>query len=79
MKVKIGTQIEEDLLQSLKVYAARERLAMADVIQTALERYLRDKPTKTSRRDSLLRILGSPTRLSDEQFAEIIESDYYDQ
>ena len=79
MKVKIGTQIEEDLLQSLKVYAARERLAMADVIQIALERYLKDNPKRSSRRDSLLRILENPTRVSDEQFAGIIESDYYDQ
>lgn len=79
MKVKIGTQIEKDLLQSLKVHAAQERLGMAEVIHRALEHYLRDNPRQTARRDSLLRILENPTRVSDEQFAGIIESDYYDQ
>lgn len=79
MKVKIGTQIEEELLRSLKVYAAQERLGMADVIQLALVRYLKDNPKQTARRDSLLRILENPSRVTDEEFAGIIESDYYDQ
>ena len=79
MKVKIGTQIEEDLLQALKIRAARERMPMADVIHLALDRYLKDNPKKHARRDSLLRILENPARISDKQFAAILESDYYDQ
>lgn len=79
MKVKIGTQIEEDLLHTLKVHAARERLAMADVIQFALERYLKDNPKQIPQKDSLLRILDNPARVSDEQFAAIMVADYYEQ
>ena len=79
MKVKIGTQIEEELFQTLKVHAAKERRAMADVIQAALERYLKDNPKHLAQSDSLLRILDNPARVSDQQFAEIMVADYYEQ
>ena len=79
MKIKVGTQLEEEVLHELKLRAARDKKAMADIIQEAVDIYLRDDRKTIEGRDSLLRILKNPVRLSDEQYRGVTESDYYDQ
>jgi len=79
MKVKVGTQLDEEILRSLKVRAATERLPMGEIIQEAVSRYLKDDRRRNQRRDSLLRIFDNPSRISDRDFAEILEADYYEQ
>ena len=79
MKVKVGTQLEDEVLRDLKVRAARDKKAMSDIIQEAVVSYLNDNRETIDRRDSLLRILENPVRLSDEEYRDVVESDYYDQ
>ena len=79
MKVKVGTQLDEEVLQALKVRAAAARIPMAEIIQDAVSRYLKDDRRSNQRRDSLLRIFNNPARIPDRDFAEILEADYYEQ
>lgn len=80
MKIKIGTQLEEEVLHDLKVRAARERRPMGEIIQEAVVGYLANDRTEEDEKErSLLRILDNPARLSDEAFAELVEADFYDQ
>jgi len=78
MKVKVGTQLEEEILSDLKVRAAREKKPMSDIIQEAVLHYLNDRKT-VERSESLLRILDNPSQLPDEVYGALIEADFYDQ
>lgn len=79
MKVKITTQLEDEVLRALKIRAASERKPMGEIIQEAVVNYLKDDRRTVGRRESLLRILDNPSRLSDEAFRELMEVDPYDQ
>ena len=79
MKIKIGTQMEEEVLRSLKIRAAQERLPMAVVLEAAVVRYLQDDPKENARRNSLRRLLRKRDPLPEAQFRQILEADYYDQ
>jgi metal-responsive CopG/Arc/MetJ family transcriptional regulator len=79
MKVKVGTQLEEEILSELKVRAAQEKKPMAEIIQEAVVNYLKDDRKTVDRSASLLRILENPSRLPDEAYRDLIEADYYDQ
>ncbi|HEX9782050.1 MAG TPA: hypothetical protein VGA56_04865 [Opitutaceae bacterium] len=74
-KIKVGTQIEENIFQQLKLAAARERRPVGEVIQDAVTVYLRRQ-----RKSGLARLLErEPIKISDEQFRESMEADYFDQ
>ena len=79
MKVKVGTQIEAEILSDLKVRAAQEKKPMFEIIQEAVVNYLKDDRKTAERGESLLRILDNPSRLPDEACRDLIEADYYDQ
>lgn len=75
-KIKIGTQIEAETYQQLKLAAARERRPVGELFQDAVTHYLRRQ-----QKNGLMRLLerGPVFNVTDEQFRESMESDYYDQ
>ncbi len=80
MKIKIGTQLEEEVFQDLKVAAAKEKRAIGEVIQTAVADYLQRQTQPRGRKSGLARLLESPPmNISDEQFRETMEADFWDQ
>ena len=80
MKIKLGTQLEEEIYRNLKVAAAREKRAIGDVIQEAVVTYLQRLSPPRGRKSGLARLLESPPlALSDEQFRETMEADFFDQ
>ncbi len=80
MKVKIGTQLEEEVFQDLKVAAARERKPIGELIQVAVVTYLHQQNQPSAVKSGLRRFLEQPPlNISDEAFQEILEADYYDQ
>ncbi len=80
MKIKIGTQLEDEVYQDLKVAAAREKRAIGEVIQEAIAAYLRQQERPHGRKSGLARLLESPPmNISDEQFRETMEADFWDQ
>lgn len=74
-KIKVGTQIEEDLYQQIKLAAVRERRPVGEVIQDAVTVYLRGQ-----RKAGLARLLErEPLKISEAQFQKSMAADYYDQ
>ena len=75
-KIKVGTQIEQDIYQQLKLAATRERRPVGEVIQDAVTVYLRRQ-----RKSGLARLLEREPvfKASDEQFQEIMAADFFDQ
>ena len=75
-KIKVGTQIEEEIYQQLKLAAARERRPLGELVQDAVTFYLRRQ-----RKSGLARLLErEPTfKVSDDEHREIMEADFYDQ
>ena len=74
-KIKVGTQIEEDVYQQLKMAAVREHRPVGEVIQDAVSVYLRRQ-----RKSGLGRLLERvPFKITDEQFRVSMEADFYDQ
>lgn len=74
-KIKVGTQIEEEIYQQLKLVAARERRPVGELVQDAVTFYLRRQ-----RKSGLARLLERPTfAVSDTEHREIMEADFYDQ
>lgn len=80
MKVKIGTQLEEEIFQTLKVEAARERKPISELIQVAVVTYLHQQSQPQAVKSGLRRFLEQPhLNVSDEAFHEILNSDDYAQ
>jgi hypothetical protein len=80
MKIKLGTQMEEEVYRNLKVAAARENRAIGEVIQEAVATYLQQQSPSRGRKSGLARLLESPRlALSDSQFRETMEADFFDQ
>jgi predicted transcriptional regulator len=80
MKIKIGTQLEEEVYHGLKVVAAREKRAISEVIQEAISAYLQRQAQPHGKKSGLARLLESPPlNISDEQFRETMEADFWDQ
>jgi predicted transcriptional regulator len=80
MKRKIGTQLEDEVYRELKVAAAEERRAISELIEVAVSDYLKRKKRRPGHRAGLRRFLDSPPfKLTDEQFRQTIEADFYDQ
>jgi hypothetical protein len=80
MKIKIGTQIEEDVYYELKVAAARERRAVGEVIQEAIAAYLQQRALPGGRTAGLARLLeADPLRPTPQQIRESMDADFFDQ
>jgi hypothetical protein len=75
-KIKVGTQIEQDVYQQLKLAATRERRPVGEVIQDAVTGYLRRQ-----RKSGLARLLEREPafKLNDAQFQEVMTADFFDQ
>ena len=80
MKIKIGTQLEEEVFRDLKVVAARENKPISELIQVAVVTYLHRQNQPSAEKSGLRRFLERPPlQISDEQFQETLDADYYDQ
>jgi hypothetical protein len=80
MKIKIGTQLEEEVYQDLKVAAAREKRAISEVIQEAIAAYLQQQAQPRGKKSGLARLLeADPLRLTPDQFRETMEADFFEQ
>lgn len=80
MKIKVGTQIEEDIYQELKLVAAREKRPINELIQDAVAGYIRKAQPHKQRKSGLSRLLErEPIKVNDAQFREIMQLDYHDQ
>jgi hypothetical protein len=79
-KVKIGTILEDDVVQKLKELSVRERRPQNEIIQDALYRYLSGGSRKKElRKAALAQFCSRPFNLSTREWREIMEEDYYDQ
>lgn len=80
MKIKVGTQVERETYQSLKIAAARERRAVSDIIQEAIEDYLQQHSKGENRAPGLARLLEpDPLRLTSKQIRESLNADFFAQ
>lgn len=74
MKRKVGTLLEEDVLRRAKRRAADEGRPLSDVIQDALENYLRaDLPERARREAALQLFCERPIKLAPEQLKAVLE------
>jgi len=72
-KKKIGTVLDEELYRALKVYAATRNKPISEVIEEALNQYL-----KQGKQRIVEETFGS-MKIDPEVLKEILEEDYYDQ
>lgn len=80
MKTKIGTVIEDELLQKLKEWSARENRTISDVLEDALINYFNGKKISTElRMKAVESFCSNPFKLTDDDWKEIMELDVYDQ
>ena len=80
VKVKIGTILEDDVVQKLKERSVRERRPQNEIIQDALNRYLSTSSRqKDLRKAALAQFCSRPFKISAKEWREIMEEDYYDQ
>jgi hypothetical protein len=79
MKVKVGTQLEDEVYRELKVFAARQKRPISEVIQHALTDFLHRSKGSGGRKSGLARLLArEPLKVTGEQFREVVELDYFD-
>jgi predicted transcriptional regulator len=80
MKRKIGTVVDDDLYNDVKLLAAQERRRISDVMQIALNDYVQRSKRKNPLRSGLTRFLEAPDfNLTNEQFRESMELDFFEQ
>jgi len=80
MKRKIGTVVDDALYREVKMLAAQERRRIADVVQCALSDYVKRSKRVRHGRAGLARLLErDPLKVTDEQFREVMEADFFDQ
>lgn len=80
MKRKIGTQVDEELFDAVKILAARERRPIGEIVESALSDYVERSKEKSPVKSGLRRFLEAPDfSLTDEQFRETMEADFYNQ
>jgi predicted nucleic acid-binding protein/predicted transcriptional regulator len=74
MKVKVGTQLEDEVYRELKIVAARDKRPISDINQHALTDYLQRRKGSRQRKSGLARLLERPPlKVTDEQFREVME------
>lgn len=80
VKVKIGTILEDDVVQKLRELSVRERRPQNEIIQDALNRYLSTSSRqKDLRKAALAQFCSRPFKISAKEWREIMDEDYYDQ
>jgi len=80
MKVKVGTQLEDEVYRELKVVAAREKRPISDIIQHALTDFLQRARARANENPAWPGSWNAkPLKVTDEQFREALELDYFDQ
>jgi hypothetical protein len=80
MKIKIGTILEDDVVQKLKERAIKEKKPINEIIQEALSRYLTGGSIqRESRKAAVAHFCSRPFSLSASEVREIVEEDYYEQ
>ena len=80
MKVKFGTQLEDTVLEQLKLTAAREHRPIGVIVQNALSQYMHQGRPDHVRKSAFDRLLErDPLNITNEQFRESMEEDFYDQ
>jgi hypothetical protein len=79
MKKKIGTLIEENTMRLAKRKAAEEGRSLSDVIQDALEEYLRKKAAAPKERKMAFQLFCErPMKIPLEQLRYVLEEDMWD-
>jgi len=79
MKQKIGTLIEEDIMRLAKRKAAEEGRPLSDLIQDALEQYLRKgSATPKERKMAFHLFCERPMKIPAEQLRYVLEEDMWD-
>ncbi len=80
MKIKVGTVLDKEIVQRLKIHAAKEGRTMNEIIYDALTQYFRKQQhKKDSRRAAVDRLCSRPFNLNQQQVDEILEEDYFEQ
>jgi hypothetical protein len=81
MKTKIGTIMEEDVVERLREFSVRRGRSISDVIQDAVITYMQGggDRKKELHLAALKRLCSKPFNLSPEAWKEIMEEDYYEQ
>jgi hypothetical protein len=72
--------LEDEVYRELKVVAARDKRPISDIIQHALTDFFQRGKGSRQRKTGLARLLErEPLKVTDAQFREIMELDYFDQ
>ena len=81
MKTKIGTVLEDDVVQKLRERAHKERKPISEIIQEAIITYMQVGSSRTQelRLAALKRLCSAPFNLSHDEWRDIMEEDYYEQ
>lgn len=80
MKRKIGTVVDDNLYEDVKLLAIQERRRIADVVQIALNDYVQRSKSRASERIGLARLLETdPLTLTPAQFRASMEADFFEQ
>jgi hypothetical protein len=81
MKTKIGTILEDEVVQKLKGFSVRERRPMSDIIEEAIVTYMQTGNSRKQdfRLAALKRLCVRPFILSNNAWKELSEEDYYEQ
>jgi len=80
MKRKIGTIVDDGLYHQVRLLAAQERRRIAEVVQLALQDYVQSRKRRNPLKSGLARFLEAPPlSLTNEQFRESMELDFFDQ
>ena len=80
MKRKVGTVVDEALYREVRMLAAQQRRRIADVVERALTDYVKRSRGARHGKAGLARLLErDPLTVTEEQFREIMEMDFFDQ
>jgi hypothetical protein len=79
MKTKVGTLIEESLLQRLKERALRDHKAINQILEEAITAYLQGNHQRELRLAAVKRFCSRPFRLTTSEINQDLAEDYYDQ
>jgi len=79
MKLKIGTQIEKEIMKLTKRKAAEEGRSISDLIQDALVQYLSAGAASPKEREMAYQsFCERPLKLKPEQLRQVLEEDVWD-
>jgi hypothetical protein len=80
MKMKFGTQLDEEVYHELKITSAKRRIPIGEIVEEALTYYFHRPHNPKKSKTGLGRLLEKkPKTVSDSEFQKIMATDYYDQ